>query len=397
MLQSVEPTPKRRRRPVLWVSLAILMIGAAAGFAYWQWVPRQHKEAAKRPAAAVPVTVARVTTEDVPVYLTGLGLVQASNTTTIRTQVDGKLQSVSFTEGQMVKRGDVLAQIDPRLYQAALDQAKAKKAQDEAQLISVTKDLERIQTLIQKAAETQQNFDRQTALVAQVKATIQADTAAIESAQTQLDYTTIRAPTDGRMGIRQTDPGNFLRANDTTGGGTIAILTQIKPISVIFTLPEKNLEDVRQAMARGPVEVLAFDQDDKTRLASGKLMLIDNVIDQSTGTIKLKATFLNDDERLWSGEFVHARLLHETQQNALVVPSAAIQRGPKGLFVWRIEQGGTASPRNVEVAQSQNGSTVVTSGLTLDDQVVINGQYRLQNGARVETRPIAGQAAGDAS
>jgi multidrug efflux system membrane fusion protein len=398
MLHSVDsPTapPRRRFASILrWLAVAIVL--AAAGFAAWQYGHREAREAKPRPPAAVPVTVAKASTEDVPVYLTGIGIVQASNTTSIRTQVDGKLQSVNFTEGQLVHKGDVLAQIDPRLYQAALDQAKAKKAQDEAQLVSVTKDLERIRTLIEKFADTQQNFDRQTALVAQVKATIQADEAAIESAQTQLDYTTIKAPTDGRMGIRLIDPGNFLRANDTTGNGTIVILTQTKPISVIFTLPEKNLGDVKQAMARGPVQVTAFDQDDAKALATGTLMLIDNVIDQTTGTIKLKATFPNDDERLWSGEFVHARLLNQMRNNALVVPTAAIQRGPKGLFVWRIESG-AAHPQAVEAAETQNASTVVTKGLAVGDQVVVNGQYRLQDGARVEIRPLAAQANGDAS
>lgn len=397
MLHSVDTPvapPRRRRR---WIAIAAaIVITAAAGLAYWQYGNYETREAVKRPPAAVPVTVAKVTTEDVPVYLTGIGIVQASNTTSIRTQVDGKLQSVNFIEGQMVHRGDVLAQIDPTLYKAALDQAKAKKAQDAAQLVSVTKDLERIRTLIEKAADTQQNFDRQTALVAQVKATIDADQAAIESAQAQLDYSTIKAPTDGRMGIRQIDPGNFLRANDTTGAGTIVVLTQTKPISVIFTLPEKNLGDVKQAMARGPVEIIAFDQDDAKQLATGTLMLVDNVIDQTTGTIKLKATFPNDDERLWSGEFVHVRLLNQMRDKALVVPSAAIQRGPKGLFVWRIENG-TAKPQHVEAAESQGGTTVVTKGVAAGDQVVINGQYRLQTGTRVETKPVAAQAVGDAS
>jgi multidrug efflux system membrane fusion protein len=393
MLHSIDHAPRHPRRRFLLLSLGFVAVAAAAGLAFWQYEYREAKDTA-RPPAAVPVTVAKASTEDVPVYLTGLGIVQSSNITSIRTQVDGKLQSVNFIEGQMVHRGDVLAQIDPTLYKAALDQAKAKKAQDEAQLVSVTKDLERIQTLLAKAADTQQNFDRQTALVAQVKATIQADQAAIESAQAQLDYTTIRAPTDGRMGIRQIDPGNYLRANDTAG--TIVILTQTKPISVLFTLPEKNLEDVRQAMARGPVEIIALDQDDAKQLATGTLMLVDNVIDQTTGTIKLKGTFPNDDERLWSGEFVHVRLLNQTRNQALVVPSASIQRGPKGLFVWRIENG-AAQPQAVETAETQGGTTVVTKGLSAGDQVVVNGQYRLQAGTKVEAKPLAAQANGDAS
>jgi multidrug efflux system membrane fusion protein len=391
MVQVVQP-----RRPRFRIFVCLALIGlAAGGFAYWRYSTTNSAESTRRPQPAVPATVASVVTQDVPIYLMGLGIVQASNTTTLHTQVDGKLQTVNFTEGRMVRRGDVLAQIDPRLYQAALDQAKAKKAQDEAQLISASKDLERIQSLVASAAGTQQNLDRQIAVVAQVKATIQADQAAIESAQTQVDYTTIRAPTDGRMGIRQIDPGNILRANDATG--TIAVLTQTKPIAVIFTLPEKNLEDVRRAMARGPVEIIAYDQDDTKALATGTLMLIDNQIDQTTGTIKLKATFPNDDERLWSGEFVHVRLLNETRKNALVVPSQAIQRGPKGLFVWRVQPDGTAQPQPVEAPASQGGITVVANGVAAGDRVVTDGQYRLQAGMRVEAKPFAAQASGDAS
>ncbi len=393
MVQVVQPSARRPR--FLFVVCLALVGLAAAAFAYWHYATTNSAEATRRPPAAVPVTVANVATQDVPIYLMGLGIVQASNTTTLHTQVDGKLQSVNFTEGKMVRRGDVLAQIDPRLYQAALDQAKAKKAQDEAQLVSASKDLERIQSLVASATGTQQNLDRQVAVVAQAKATIQADQAAIESAQTQVNYTTIRAPTDGRMGIRQIDPGNILRANDTTG--TIAVLTQTKPMSVIFTLPEKNLEDVRRAMARGPVEILAFDQDDTRQLATGTLMLIDNQIDQTTGTIKLKATFPNDDERLWSGEFVHVRLLNETRKDALIVPSQAIQRGPKGLFVWRVRPDGTAQPQPVEASDSQGGMTVVAKGVAAGDRVVTAGQYRLQAGTRVETTPFAARASGDAS
>lgn len=393
MVQVVE-LPARNSRAGT-VACLVLLALAAGGAAYWHYGMAGQAKAERKAPPAVPVTVASVGVQDVPVYLTGLGIIQSSNITSIRTQVDGKLQSVNFVEGQTVRKGDVLAQIDPTLYKAALDQAKAKKAQDEAQLVSVTKDLERIQTLLAKAADTQQNLDRQTATVAGVKATLQADAAGIESAQAQLDYTTIRAPTDGRMGIRQIDPGNFLRANDATGGGTIVVLTQTKPISVLFTLPEKNLENVRQAMARGPAEIIAFDQDDAKQLATGSLMLVDNVIDQTTGTIKLKGTFPNNDERLWSGEFVHVRLLDQMRRQALVVPSAAIQRGPKGLFVWQVANG-AATPQAVEAAEPQGGMTVVTKGLSAGDQVVINGQYRLQAGTRVNAKPLVAQAAGDA-
>jgi multidrug efflux system membrane fusion protein len=218
-----------------------------------------------------------------------------------------------------------------------------------------------------------------------VKATIEADQAAIESAQTQLDYTTIKAPTDGRMGIRQIDPGNIVHAADTT---PIVILTQTKPISVIFTLPEKNLDDVRQAMTHGTVSVVAYDQDDNKPLATGTLMLVDNEIDQTTGTIKLKASFPNDDEKLWPGEFVHARVLIDTRKGALTVPSAAIQRGPQGYFVWRIEPDGTAQLQPVQAGAAQGDVTLIENGLSPGDRVVVNGQYRLQAGTRVDAGPV---------
>jgi membrane fusion protein, multidrug efflux system len=373
---------RRATRHIILACLAVAVIAAAAAY-YWRRPDDPAQSHARAPA--VPVTTDVASTRDVPIYLSGLGIVQASNTTALHSQVDGKLQSVNFVEGQMVRQGDVLVQIDPRFYQAALDQAKAKKAQDAAQLVSAQKDLERFQTLVLKNAETQQNVDHQIALVAQVKATIEADQAAVESAQVQLDYTTIKAPTDGRMGIRQIDPGNIIHANDTT---PIVVLTQTKPISVIFTLPEKNLDDVRAAMARGEVSVVAYDQDDKNPLATGTLALVDNVIDQTTGTIKLKATFPNADEKLWSGEFVHARVLVDTRKDALTVPTAAIQRGPSGFYVWRIQPDGTAQAQPVQAGAAQSGVTVLEDGLSAGDRVVVQGQYRLQAGARVDATQV---------
>ena len=363
------------------LACAALILLTAAGVLFWRHTRVEPANAVSAQPAAVPVTVDIAATRDVAIYFSGLGIVQASNTTALHSQVDGKLQSVNFVEGQTVRQGDVLIQIDPRFYQAALDQAKAKKGVDEAQLVSAQKDLERFQTLVAKNAETVQNLDHQVALVGQVKATIEADQATIESAQTQLDYTTIKAPTDGRMGIRQIDPGNIVHAADTA---PIVILTQTKPISVIFTLPEKNLDDVRQAMARGAVSVVAYDQDDNKPLATGTLMLVDNEIDQTTGTIKLKASFPNDDEKLWSGEFVHARVLIDTRKGVLTVPSAAIQRGPNGFFVWRIKPDNTAQAQPVQAGAPQGDLTVVDDGLSAGDRVVVNGQYRLQAGTHVE-------------
>ena len=255
--------------------------------------------------ATVPVTVATATKRDLPIYLTGLGTAQASFTVAIRSQVDGKLQEVLFTEGRQVHKGDVLAKIDPRLYQAALDQAKARKAQDEALLVSAKKDLIRFKTLVDKSVQTMQSLEQQQAKVDQLVASIEADDASIETAKTQLDYTTITAPNDGRMGVRNTDPGNFLRAADSTA---IATLTLTKPAAVLFTLSARALNDVRDAMARGPVEVTALSQDNVRVLGTGKLLLIDSIVDQASATMRLKAMFDNEDERLWPGDFVNARV-----------------------------------------------------------------------------------------
>ncbi len=331
-------------------------------------------------AAPVPVSIATAVRRDVPIYLTGLGTVQASRTIAIHAQVDGKLLSVNFTEGQDVRQGDVLARIDPRPFQATLDQAKAKKAQDRAQLVDAQKDLARFKTLAGKNFETQQNVDLQQAKVDQFIATIAADDAAIEGAQTQLDYTTITAPSDGRIGFRHVDAGNIVHASDAT---PIATLTLTQPSDVVFTLPAKSLDDVRNAMKRGPVEVDAYDQDNRSRIATGTLLLIDNQIDQATATMRLKAQFANKDEALWPGEFVNARLLAETRRGALVVPSAAIRRGPQDLYVWVLAPDDTAHMQAVQTGPSADGVTVVTSGLADGGRVVTDGDYKLQPNARV--------------
>jgi membrane fusion protein, multidrug efflux system len=368
-----------RRGVVIATSLAIL---AAGGAGYWYWAQGpQPAHAARPPArAAVPVTVATVARQDMPIYLTGLGTVQASFTVGIHSQVDGKLQEVLFTEGQHVKKGDVLAKIDPRLFQAALDQAKAKKAQDEAQLIAADKDLTRSQTLVAKNITSQQIVDQQQGKVDQLKASIAADDAAIDTAQTQLDYTSITAPSDGRIGVRLVDPGNIVHASDQ---GSLATLVLTQPSAVMFTLPARALDDVRDAMARGPVEVTAFDQDNRRALATGKLLLVDNLIDQATSTIKLKAMFPNEDERLWPGEFVNARVSLETRSNAVVVPSAAVQRGPNGLFIWTVAANDVAEPRAIEVGPRTEKLTIVTSGLNGGERIITDGQYKLQRGSPV--------------
>ena len=283
----------------------------------------------------MPVSVAAASRADVPIYLTGLGTVQALYTVAIHAQVDGKLQEVFFKEGQRVKKGDVLAKIDPRLYQAALDQAKARKAQDDASLVAAQKDFARFQTLVLKNAETQQNLDLQQAKVDQTKAAIDADVAAIETAQTNLDYTDIKATTDGRMGVRMVDPGNVVHASDQ---GAIAILMQTEPTAVLFTLPAQTLDDVRAAMANGNVEVAAYDRNNVRLLSSGTLATIDNLIDPATATYRLKAMFANDDEKLWPGEFVNARLLLNTSKN--VDRHTAPRRAARA--AWAVHLGGQA-------------------------------------------------------
>ena len=383
-------TASHRRRIVpIAAGFAVL---AASGALYWYWSQGPDPARIARPAAraAVPVSVAVASRRDLPVYLTGLGTVQASFTVGIHSQVDGKLQEVLFTEGQHVKKGDVLAKIDPRLFQAALDQAKAKRAQDAAMLIAAEKDLTRSKTLALKNFQSQQNVDQQQAKVDQLQASIAADEAAMETAQTQLDYTTIASPNDGRIGIRLVDPGNLVRASDA---GSIASVVLTRPATVLFTLPARVLDDVRDAMARGPVEVTAFDQDNRRPLSTGKLLLIDNVIDQATATMRLKAMFANDDERLWPGEFVNARLLLETRSDVLTIPTAAVQRGPQGLFIWVVTAANTAEPRPIAVGPTTDELTIVSSGLSDGERVVTDGQYKLQRNAAVTvTSPLSAGA-----
>jgi membrane fusion protein, multidrug efflux system len=369
----------RRRNILVAASVAIIAAGVAA---FWYWPQGPASAPAARPAARapVPVSVAIAARQDFPVHLTGLGTVQASATVRIYSQVDGKLQEVLFTEGQHVKKGEVLAKIDPRLFQAALDQAKAKKAQDEAQLIGAEKDLVRAKALALKDFGSQQTVDQQQAKVDQLKASIAAGEAAIVTAQTQLDYTTITAPSDGRMGIRLVDPGNLVRASEA---GAIATLALTRPAAVIFTLPARYLDALRDALARGPVEVTAFDQDNRQVLSRGTLLLIDNFIDQATATMRLKAMFPNDDERLWPGAFVNGRVLLETRRNVLAVPSPALQRGPQGLFVWTVTANNIAEPRPVVVGPVSGDLTIITSGLTDGERVVTDGQYKLQTNASV--------------
>jgi len=385
--------PKTRSRRTLAASLIVLAALASGGAYYWFTRPVAQTA---RAVPAVPVTIAAAASRDVPIYLDALGTTSAANTVTIRSQITGTLQTVNFTEGQEVKQGDTLAVIDPRPLQATLTQAQAKKAQDQALLISAQKDLARFAELAKKDFATQQSLDQQQAKVDQLKATIDADQGAIDNAQTQLSYATITAPFNGRVGFRQVDAGNIVHPTDAN---PLTVLTQIKPSIVIFTLPQKNLGAVREAMLRGAVTVLAYDQDGAKQLATGELLLIDNQIDQLTSTIRLKARFPNDDSRLWPGEFVRIRAQIDAREHVVTIPPPALQRGPNGLYAWVIKSDNTAEQRNLD-AQTVDGDTVIVSrGLKAGENVVVSGQYRLQAGTRVDakTGTASAGAAGDAS
>jgi membrane fusion protein, multidrug efflux system len=355
------------------------IVVALAGVAVWYELNRA-EPAVKATTAPVPVTVAIASRGDLPIYLTGLGTVQASFTVGIRAQVDGKLEQVLFKEGDHVRKGDVLAKIDPRLYQAALDQAKAQKKQDESRLISAIKDLQRSRTLVGQAFETQQLVDQQQAKADQVIASVDADKAAVDTAQTNLDYTSVIAPSDGRMGVRMIDPGNIVHASDSQ---PIAVLTLTKPAAVIFTLSARSLDDVREAMERGPVEIIAFSQDNKRELAKGTLLLIDNMVDQASATMRLKAMFPNEHDELWPGDFVNARLFLKVLPDALTIPSSAVLTGPDGLIAWVVVKGDVVQARPIITGPTTDGRTLIASGLTDGDHVVVSGHYKLRQNSKV--------------
>jgi multidrug efflux system membrane fusion protein len=370
----------RNSRQIFFIVAGIAFASLAAAIIFWRHTSSQAAPTAARPS--VPVTVAEAAVRDVAIYSHALGTVQALNTVAIRAQVNGQIVSIDFRQGQEVHQGDVLAKIDPAPLKAALDQAIAKKSQDEAQLVDNQKDLARFKALALKSYETQQNVDLQQAKVDTSKASIDADQAAIEAAQTQLDYATITAPIDGVVGFRQIDIGNIVH---TTDASPLTVLTQIKPTTVIFTLPQSDLGKVREAMLRGEVKVLAFDQDDQKQLAEGKLLLINNQIDQATSTIQLKAEFANEDDRLWPGEFVRVRMLIDTRKNAVTIPTVALQRGPEGFYVWVVKPDDTAEARAID-ALTADDTVIATKGLSAGETVVVEGQSRLDVGTRVAIR-----------
>jgi multidrug efflux system membrane fusion protein len=371
--------------------LAILLVAVlASGLIGWRAFSTPKPTRAAAPPA-VPVVAATVLSHDVPIYLRGVGTVIAYNNVIVRSQITGQLVKVSFTQGQTVKKGDLLAEIDPRPYQAQLDQSIANRDRDQAQVVNAQANLNRYVPLAAKGYATSQLVDTQKAQLAQLQAIVQSDEAIIEQARTNLSYTQLTAPIDGVTGIRQVDEGNIIHPTDTNG---LVDVTQIQPISLIFTLPQTDFVEIQQQMAKGPLTVLAYSQDDKTKLDEGKLDLVDNQILQTTGTIRLRASFPNAKRQLWPGELVNARLLLDTRHDGLTIGASAVQQGPKGSFVWVIGSDGTVQMRPVTVAQISEGQALIDSGLEANDNVVIDGQYRLQTGALV--RELHGKAAEEA-
>ncbi|MEA2933719.1 MAG: rane fusion protein multidrug efflux system [Variibacter sp.] len=370
---------RKLRRFLAFITFAVIITTAAV--IYLNQAPqRQRTDLRGRGDAPVPVLAATARSADVPVYLEGVGTTRALNTVTVRPQVEGKLISVGFKEGQDVRRGDVLAKIDPATYKAQLDQATAKKAQDEATLANARMDLERYTRLAASNAGPKQQADTQRATVAQLEAQVKSDQAAIDNAQTYLNWTTITAPIDGRTGLRLVDEGNIVRAGDILG---IVVITQIKPISVLFNLPQQQLPQVNRALARGALQVETVGLDNKTVLDRGTLQVVDNQVDPATGTVRLKAEFPNPELQLWPGQFVNVRLLIETLPQVIVVPTAAVQRGPSGAFVYVVQPDNTAAVRNVNVTQQDETQAVIGSGLQAGERVVTSGFARLTNNARV--------------
>jgi membrane fusion protein, multidrug efflux system len=370
--------------PKLWIAGLSAAVLAVSGTYLWrEGIPSSVMKPAANtaPARPVPVTAGVVKDQEFAISRVGLGTVQAYNTVTVKVRVDGEVQKIAFREGQDVQVGDLMAQIDPRPYKAQLHQAEADKARDEALLANAKLDLERYRKLVVKEFATRQSVDTQEALVAQYQAAIAHDQAVIDNARVQLGYTTIVSPLAGRTGIRLIDQGNIVHASDSGG---LVVVTQMAPISVIFTLPQKYLSEIIDAMRSGTLVVSAYDQDDRIKLAEGRLELVDNQIDQGTGSIRLKAIFQNLDGRLWPGQFVSARLLLGVRRGP-VVPESALQYGPNGSYAFVVRQDSTVETRLVRIAASRNGEALIESGLAAGETIVVDGHYKLRPGSRIVT------------
>ena len=374
-----------RKSPVV-LTTALLTGIFAAGMIWWHQSKAEPPKEAPQPPA--PVVAAIVEAHPVPIYLRGVGTVIAFNNVVLRSQITGPLVKVSFRQGETVHKGDVLAEIDPRPYKAQLDQAIANRDRDQAQLDNAQANLGRYVPLEAKGFATGQLVDTQKAQVAQLQAAVKSDEAVIENAQVNLSYTKLTAAIDGVTGIRQIDEGNIIHPGDANG---LVDLTQIQPISLIFTLPQTMFPEIQQEMDKGPVKVLAYSQDDKIKLDEGELLLIDNQIIQTTGTIRLRATFPNARRLLWPGELVNARLLLRTEPEGLTVAAGAVQQGPTGAYVYVVLPDQSAQVRPVGVAQISEGQALISSGLKAGETVVVDGQYKLQPGTRVNI--LQGKAA----
>jgi membrane fusion protein, multidrug efflux system len=379
-------------RRLIFVSLFGLA-AAGAGLGAFLYATNTSAPAATAPEPVrVPVVTSTVTSNDVPIYLRGVGTVIAYNNVIVRSQITGQLVKISFNQGQTVHQGDVLAEIDPRPYQAQLDQMTANRDRDQAQLINAQQNLNRYTQLGSKGWATPQLVETQQAQLGQLQAMVKSDEALMDAARVNLSYTQLTAPIDGVTGIRQIDNGNIIHPTDPNG---LVDVTQIQPISIIFTLPETTFGEIQAQMAKGPLKVLAYSQDDRTELDQGTLELIDNQILQTTGTIRLRANFPNARRMLWPGELVNARLLLETRHNGLTIPPGAVQQGPNGSYVYVIAPNETAQLRPVKVDQISDGAAVIDSGVQANEAVVVDGQYGLQPGSLVNV--LHGKAAEQAN
>lgn len=401
----VAPPARTRKKSfagrVIFAAAAILVIAGLV------WLVHARKSAAAKKQAGVaragsmpiPIVAGTAARKDIPVYLDGLGVVQAFNTVAVHSRVDGQLEKVTFAEGQDIHAGDLLAQIDPAPFETALSQAEAKRAQDDATLANAKVQLARDEDLLKQQIVAQQDYDAQKTLTAQTEAQVKADQAAIETAKVQLNYTRILAPIDGRTGLRLVDAGNIVKAADSN---PIVVITQLRPISVVFTLAEQistlnepTVRALQREMAAGTLTVLAVDRDNKTVISQGQVTVLDNQVDTSTGTIRLKSVFPNEDLKLWPGQFVNARLLLSVRKGATVVPASVIQRGAEGSFAFVIKDDSTVEMRPVKVSITEDGQSIVDEGLQAGEKVVVDGQYKLQNGSKVRPAPSEGGGGGE--